>query len=218
MKVIGAGFGRTGTMSLKAALEQLGAGPTFHMIDIVRHPETLPAWKAAVAGERVDWREALKGWGGTVDWPGCTYWEEMAQLWPDAPILLTVRDPEAWYRSCRNSIFEANRQALSGGLDGDAAAENINTEVAEFIRDLIWLGTFDGRFEDKDYAISVFEAHNENVKRKADPNRLVVHEITDGWQPLCDMLGVPVPETPMPHLNDTDSFREMFGLPALDAS
>lgn len=216
MKVIGAGFGRTGTMSLKAALEQLGFGPSFHMIDIISHPETLPYWQAAVRGERVDWREALAGWESTVDWPGCTYWEEMAELWPDAKILLSVREPEAWYRSCLDSIYQANKLALGGDLDPDSEHE-INHDVARYIRELIWVGTFQDRFDDKDFALEVFDAHNENVKRKVDPDRLLVYEIKQGWGPLCEFLQVPVPDTPLPHLNDTNTFRETFGLPALKA-
>jgi hypothetical protein len=214
MQVIGAGFGRTGTMSLKAALEQVGFGPCFHMIDIVRDPEPLPYWQAAVAGERVDWTEALDGWESSVDWPGCTFWEQMAETWPDAPILLSVREPEAWYRSCMNSIHAAKEMALAGELEG-GEEEGPSPEVLGMINGLIWNGTFNGRFLEKDYALEVFRKHNEDVKAKVPADRLLVYDIKDGWGPLCDFLGVPVPDTPMPHLNDTASFRSMFGMPAL---
>ena len=214
MKVIGAGFGRTGTMSLKAALEQLGCGPCFHMIDLIRDPEPLPYWVAAANGERIDWTEAMEGWESSVDWPGCTFWEEMAETWPDAPVLLSVRDPEAWYRSCLNSIHAAKEMALAGELEG-GDEEGPSPEVVGMINNLIWNGTFKGRFLEKDYALEVFHRHNEDVRAKVPADRLLVYEIKQGWEPLCEFLGVDVPDTPMPHLNDTESFRNMFGMPAL---
>ena len=216
MKVIGAGFGRTGTMSLKAALERLGFGPCFHMIDLIRDPTPLPYWQAAADGEKVDWTEALDGWESTIDWPGCTFWEEMAEIWPDAPVLLSVRDPEAWYRSTLNSIHEAKEMALRGELQGNTE-EAPAPAVMQMINGLIWNGTFKGRFTDKEFALEVFRRHNEDVKSKVPADRLLVYEIKQGWGPLCDFLGVEVPDEPMPHLNDTDSFRNMFGMPALTA-
>jgi Sulfotransferase domain len=216
MKVIGAGFGRTGTMSLKAALERLGFGPCFHMIDLIRDPTPLPYWQAAANGEKVDWTEALDGWESTIDWPGCTFWEEMAEIWPDAPVLLSVRDPEAWYRSTYNSIHEAKEMALRGELQGNTE-EPPDPAVMQMINGLIWKGTFKGRFTDKEFALEVFRRHNEDVKSKVPADRLLVYEIKQGWGPLCDFLGVEVPDEPMPHLNDTDSFRNMFGMPALTA-
>ncbi|HEV3379327.1 MAG TPA: sulfotransferase [Thermoleophilaceae bacterium] len=216
MQVIGAGFGRTGTMSLKAALERLGFGPCFHMIDLIRDPTPLPYWQAAADGEKVDWTEALDGWESTIDWPGCTFWEEMAEIWPDAPVLLSVRDPEAWYRSTYNSIHEAKEMALRGELQGNTE-EPPDPAVMQMINGLIWNGTFKGRFTDKDFALEVFRRHNEDVKSKVPADRLLVYEIKQGWGPLCDFLGVEVPDEPMPHLNDTESFRNMFGMPALAA-
>ena len=216
MKVIGAGFGRTGTMSLKAALERLGFGPCFHMIDLIRDPTPLPYWQAAADGEKVDWTEALDGWESTIDWPGCTFWEEMAEIWPDAPVLLSLRDPEAWYRITLNSIHEAKEMALRGELQGNTE-EAPDPAVMQMINGLIWKGTFKGRFTDKEFALEVFRRHNEDVKSKVPADRLLVYEIKEGWGPLCDFLGVEVPDEPMPHLNDTESFRNMFGMPALAA-
>lgn len=213
MKVIGAGFGRTGTMSQKAALEQLGFGPSFHMIDLARSPELLPGWQAAVDGEDVDWQELLKGWESTVDWPGCTFWEQIWATFPDAKVLLSVRDPEAWYASCQKSIHASAQAAARGELEGGSV--EVSPEAMRMINGLIWNGTFHGRFDDKDFAIGVFEDHNENVKRKVPADRLLVYEIAEGWEPLCKFLEVPVPDSPMPHLNDADSFRAMVGLPQL---
>jgi hypothetical protein len=217
MKLIGAGFGRTGTMSLKGALEQIGFGPSFHMIDLVRDPTPLPYWQAAAGGERIDWTKALAGWESSVDWPGCTFYEQMIETWPDAPVLLSVRDPESWYESCVNSIHAAKEMALKGELDG-GDEEPPSPEVLKMINDLIWNGTFHGRFLEKNYALEEFHRHNEEVKSKVPADRLLVWEVQEGWEPICRFLGVDVPNTPFPHLNDTASFRAMFGMPVLTRS
>jgi Sulfotransferase domain len=213
MQVIGAGFGRTGTMSLKGALEQLGFGPSFHMIDVARQPELLPGWQAAVDGEDVDWRQLLDGWGSTVDWPACTFWEQIWRQFPDAKVLLSVRDPEAWYASCQKSIHASAQAAVKGELEGGSV--DVSPAAMKMINGLIWNGTFEGRFDDKDFAIDVFNRHNEDVKSKVPADKLLVYEIGEGWDPLCEFLDVPVPDAPMPHLNDATSFRAMVGLPAL---
>jgi hypothetical protein len=217
MKVIGAGYGRTGTMSLKAALEEIGQGPTFHMIDLIREPERLPDWQAAADGEKVDWTRVLAGYESTVDWPGCTFWRDMVETWPDAPVLLNVRDPEAWYRSCLDSIHAAKGMGLAGELGG-GSEQPPSVEVMQFINGMIWQGTFGGRFEDKDHAIEVFHRHVADIKAAVPADRLLVYDISEGWEPLCAFLGVEVPDHPMPHLNDTASFRAMFGMPALAPS
>ena len=213
MKVIGAGFGRTGTMSLKAALEALGFGPSFHMIDVARQPELLPGWQAAVDGEEIDWEAQLEGWGSTVDWPACTFWAEIWEAFPDAKVLLSVRDPEAWYASCAKSIHASAQAAAKGELEGGSV--EVSPEAMKMINGLIWNGTFKGRFDDKDFAIDTYLAHNEDVKNRVPADQLLVYEIKQGWEPLCEFLEVPVPEDPMPHLNDATSFRAMVGLPQL---
>jgi hypothetical protein len=216
MKLIGAGFGRTGTMSLKQALEQIGYGPCFHMIDLIKDPTPLPYWQAAARGEPVDWKAAFDGWESTVDWPGCTYWEQLVEVWPDVPVLLTVRDPDAWYESCIKSIHEAATVATKGELEGGTERPP-SAETMETINHQIWDGTFEGRFEDRDFAIGLFQEHNEAVKAGVPADRLLVWEVSEGWGPLCEFLGVEAPDGPFPHLNDRDSFRHMMGLPALSS-
>lgn len=213
MKVIGAGFGRTGTMSQKAALEALGFGPAFHMIDLPRRPDLLPGWQAAANGEDVDWRRLLDGWGSTVDWPACTFWEEIRAAFGDAKVLLSVRDPEAWHASCAKSIHASAQAAARGELEGGSV--DVSPEALKMINDLIWNGTFKGRFDDKDFAIETYLAHNEDVKSRVPADRLLVYEVKEGWGPLCEFLDVAVPDGPMPHLNDATSFRAMVGLPEL---
>ena len=216
MQVIGAGYGRTGTMTLKAALEQLGAGPCFHMIDLIRSETRVELWEAAVAGESVDWHEVFEGWEATVDWPGCSFYQPLMEAFPDAKVLLTVRDPDAWYESCRKTIHAAQAAIRGGDLEGGSETPP-SPAVMNVIAPLIWDGEFEGRFEDRSFALDVFNAHNEEVRAFVPADRLVVHEIKDGWEPLARMLDVPVPSAPFPHLNDTAAFRSMMGMPALQA-
>jgi hypothetical protein len=214
VKLIGAGYGRTGTMSLKFALERLGYGPVFHMIDLIRDPAPLAHWERAYSGEPVDWPAAFEGWQSTVDWPGCTYWEQLVEEWPDAPVLLNTRDKEGWYESCLKSIHAAAEAGTKGELAGGTQPPP-SFEVMKVINGIVWDGTFDGRFGDKAFAFEVFDRHYEAVRSAIPANRLLEWDIKEGWEPLCDFLGVEAPDEPFPHLNDTAAFREMVGLPAL---
>jgi sulfotransferase family protein len=214
VKVIGAGFGRTGTTSLKAALEELGFGPCYHMTEVFAHPGHADFWSSAWHGEPVDWEGVLGGYEATVDWPACTFYEQLMERHPEAKVLLSVRDPEPWYESTRNTIYE-----LSMLLDSSPTSRVIFGLISllvfggfaggrsNMVNDLIWDGTFDGRFADKAYAIEVFERHNEEVKRRVPPERLLVYDVKEGWEPLCEFFGVPEPEVPFPHLNDAAQMR-----------
>jgi Sulfotransferase domain len=208
MKVIGAGVGRTGTMSLKVALERLGFGPCFHGRHVLDHRDRLPMWMAATSGEPVDLKALFAGYGSTMDWPGAAFWRELTAAFPDAKVILTVRDPESWYDSVARTIYPMF------GSRTDPRAERARQVVpgldvmTDFTRRLIWDGPFfHGRFEDRDFAISVFEAHNAAVRREVPPERLLVCEADVGWEPLCDFLDVPVPDgEPYPRLNDPAGF------------
>jgi hypothetical protein len=215
MQVIGAGFGRTGTLTLKAALEELGVGPCYHMVEVLwGDTSRLGLWQAAANGEEVDWKRVFEGFESTVDWPGCTFWEPLMEVFPEAKVLLTVRDPEAWYESARNTIYASLIAGQKGELK-EGNEEPPSPEAFGMIASLIWQGTFHGKFEDKAYAIAKFEEHNETVKSRVPADRLVVHEVKEGWKPLAEMLGVPEPQSEFPRLNDKVAFREMVGLPAL---
>jgi len=212
LAVIGAGFGRTGTTSLKAALEDLGFGPCYHMTEVFEHPEHTDSWDAARRGEAVDWDGLLEGYGAAVDWPACTFYAEIMERYPDAKVLLSVRDPDRWYESTRNTIYELSRiSALSPlsratfwlvGLFVPAVGK-----VGRMNNELIWKYTFDGRFEDRDHAKAVFEGHNAEVRRRVPPEKLLVYEVKEGWGPLCTFLGVEAPDKPFPRLNDTAEMR-----------
>ena len=212
MKIIGAGFGRTGTMSLKVALETLGFGPCYHMIEVFEHPEHVGFWEAAWRGEPVDWDKVLGDYEATVDWPACTFYEELLRRHPDAKVLLSVRDPERWYESTRNTIYE-----LSKIIAGSWLPRVIFAFVGLFVpgvfeigrmnNEIIWRGTFDGKFEDKRHAIEVFNRHNEEVRQRVSKDRLLVYEVKEGWGPLCEFLGVEEPDQPFPRLNNAAEMR-----------
>ena len=224
MKIIGAGFGRTGTTSLKAALETLGFGPSYRLTEVFKHPEHVAFWEAARRGEGVDWEGFFSGYGVAVDWPAFTFYGELVQAFPEAPVILTVRDPDRWYESVRSTIYEIRKLSAgpapmrlafaSAGLFAPAV-----TGIARLADETLWEGTFDGRFEDKPYAIETFRRHNEDVKRRVPAERLLVYDVREGWEPLCDFLGVEAPDEPFPHLNDTREMRRrLLGLVAASAA
>jgi hypothetical protein len=201
MKVIGAGFGRTGTLSMKAALERIGFGPCYHMLELLKHPEHEPTWTAALGGETVDWDDIFGAYGSTTDWPACNFWRELTGRYPDAKVVLTVRDPEKWWHSMETTLFTVPR---TGVLPSPQSA------VAEIGR-LVLDRTFDGRTAtaDREHVIRRFEEHNASVRQGVAPDRLLVFEVAQGWGPLCDFLGVEVPDEPFPHLNEGAHFQEM---------
>jgi hypothetical protein len=212
LRVIGAGFGRTGTTSLKAALETLGLDPCYHMTEVFAHPRHAEVWRSAWRGEPVDWDAILGPYEAAVDWPACTFYEELMERYPEAKVLLSVRDPERWYESTRTTIYELSR-VLAGSRTARVAFGLVSLlAFGGFARsgagdEIIWNGTFGGRFEDKTHAIEVLERHNEEVKRRVPPERLLVYEVKEGWGPLCEFLGVPDPDEPFPHLNDAAEMR-----------
>ncbi len=204
MKIIGAGFGRTGTSSVKVALDDLGFGPCHHMTELFHQPERAARWEAAAAGQPVGWHELLAGYHATVDWPACTFYAQLMEAYPEALVLLTVRDPERWYQSCRDTIYR------SSASRADSAHAGGTDPVAHMIDTIIWQGTFGGAFEEKQRAISIFERHNQEVRERVPSDRLLVYDVKQGWEPLCRFLGVDVPAgTPFPHLNDTMTFQQM---------
>jgi len=198
IKVIGAGFGRTGTMSMKAALERLGFDPCHHMSEVIANPKQAATWLAAARGEAIDWRTFLADYQATIDWPSCTYYRELMDVYPDAKVVLNVRDPASWYESVRTTIYTLTTTAPSY-LTRLAPPVGAVVNVGEAT---VWEGTFKSRFLDKAYATAIFRAHIEDVKRVVPPERLLVFSVKEGWEPLCQFLGVPVPKEPFPHLND----------------
>ncbi len=203
LEVIGAGYGRTGTESLRAALEILGFGPCHHMHAIRDTPSLLPDWLAFEAGEHRDWSRLFAGFRSQVDFPGAAYWRELAAHFPDAKVILSLRDPEAWFQSVEQSVFELIN-------DRDTLADPHKRAVVEFSKTLIGDTYFEGRGMEKDYALARFNAHTENVTAEIAPERLLAYRVTDGWAPLCAHLGVPVPDVPYPFANTREEYREKW--------
>lgn len=182
------------------------------MTEVFRHPEHVPLWEAARRGEPVDWDAILGDYGATVDWPACTFYEELMERYPEAKVLLSVRDPGRWYESARSTIygmraFTVGPRRLRAALAVAGLFYPGLVRASRMNEGLIWGGTFGGRFEDREHAIRVYERHNEEVRRRVPPERLLVYEVRQGWGPLCAFLGVPVPDEPFPHLNDAGEMR-----------
>lgn len=199
LKIIGAGFGRTGTMTLRDALNHLGFGPCYHMSEVIQNPHFASYWAKLARGEQVDWEEVFAGYRSTVDWPACTYWRELMQQWPQAKVILSVRDPQRWHQSVLNTIFSDSHVARFEGPDADpdfrAMVRRLNQQ------------TFDNRSQEAGHAIAVYQAHNEAVIREVPPGKLLVFNPAEGWEPLCRFLEVPVPDEAFPRVNSTQDWQ-----------
>jgi hypothetical protein len=208
LDVIGAGFGRTGTASLKTALERLGFGPCYHMYEVYSHPDHATAWLRANAGEAVNWDDVFEGYRSTVDWPACTFWRELLTACPNAKLVLSVRPPDRWYDSFHETIY----QALVRPTPADAP-DWIAT-LLRFTSEVVKKRTFGDKFEEltRDEIIGVYEAHNAAVVAEAPKDQLLVFDVAEGWSPLCGILGVAAPSEPFPNINDREQFRELHGL------
>ncbi|MGE0284509.1 MAG: sulfotransferase family protein [Rhizobiaceae bacterium] len=198
LEVIGAGLGRTGTLTLKTALERLGFGPCHHMVEVIAHPEQITFWNRVSDGEAVDWEEGYGAYRATVDWPGCTYYAELAKYYPEAKVILSRRDPERWYESMAETILAS---MVGMGLKHEVPADH-PMRFGGIISDK----TF-GFDYTKENVIAAYERHNAEVVSTIAPERLLVYEVAQGWEPLCAHLGVPVPDEPFPHVNDREEFQ-----------
>lgn len=199
LKVIGAGFGRTGTASLKLALERLGLGPCYHMSEVLANAGHMDLWNKAAAG-RPQWDEIFRNYASTTDFPASIYWRELADYYPQAKIVLSLRDPERWYESTQETILS---REMMRRLDG--------TPWREMLRNTID-ALFDGEIHDRDTLIRVFNEHAEKVKAAFGPDRLLVFEAKDGWAPLCAFLGVPVPQEDFPRVNSKEELQGMIAM------
>jgi hypothetical protein len=199
LKLIGAGLGRTGTASLKIALEQLGCGPCYHMSEVFMDANRAPLWVQAAQG-RSSWDEVLAGYVATVDYPGCSFWRELARSYPTAKVLLSIRGPEQWFESTQVTIFSA---AMNAGLSA--------SPLREFFETTVW-GHFGQRIHDREFMIASFRRHNDDVRREIPPERLLVYDVREGWEPLCTFLGVAAPDSPFPRVNTREEHAQMQAL------
>jgi hypothetical protein len=200
LRIVGAGLGRTGTHSLKSALEQLLGGPCYHMMEVFGHPEHIPLWHGAATGTVPDWDAVFAGYVATVDWPGASFWQEILAANPDALVLLSTRsDGETWWRSASQTIF---------------AIVDVGGAPPPFLEmwGAIASHRFTPQYREREAAIDAYERHNAAVRARVPADRLVEWQPADGWGPLCAALGVPEPAEPFPHTNSTEEFRKMAGL------
>jgi hypothetical protein len=214
VKVIGAGFGRTGTSSLKAALEMLGFGPCYHMEVVMGEPYRVRQWHLIGEGGVPDWDEVFAGFTSALDWPAASYWRELADHFPEAKVVLSVRDPQRWYDSMSETIFAsalAERRPLP--LRRRLIRRLVAWRAPDFVlfprmaRAIVMDRVFDGKIDDREHCVKVFERHVDEVKAAIPAGRLLVFDVRAGWDPLCAFLGVPVPEAPFPEVNDRVAFR-----------
>jgi len=191
LRVVGAGLGRTGTKSLKTALEHLLGGTCHHMAEVIANPAEIPQWHAAARGEAIDWHALMDPYVAQVDWPGASFWPELSAAFPDALVLLSVREGESWYGSASETIF----------LDQD-------DDPPGFMP--MWHAIRESRFPvettDKAATIAAMEAHNAAVIADIPPERLLIWPTGAGWEPICTALGLPVPDIPFPHTNTKKEF------------
>lgn len=205
LDIIGSGFGRTGTRSLKAALERLGFGPCHHMEEVFHHPEQVPFWQRISAGEPVDWAEVFHGYRAQVDWPGAHVWRELAATYPKARVIHSHRPEEKWWASFSETIAKLIRSYHGMPMPPHIRAmlEAAETFVAQ--------KTFDGTPQVKEVALAAYRKRLADVKAAIPAARLLVFDVADGWAPLCRFLGVPAPAEPFPHLNEKTEFWERLG-------
>ena len=202
LKVIGTGFGRTGTDSMRNALNILGFGPTHHMFEVMQNPEQKAMWRDVAHRGFRDWKALFDSYNSCVDWPSAAYWRDLIDVYPDAKVLLTYRSPESWWKSFSNTIVPS----VLNGTDPDAFSVAINRDV------------FGGCLDDRDNAIAVYEANVAAVRETVPAERLLVHSLGDGWEPLCEFLDRPIPDQPYPSGNTTADYKKKADDPEVSRS
>jgi len=192
LKVIGAGFGRTGTDSMREALNILGLGPCHHMLEVNASEDQKQMWRAMVQGAPPEWERLFAGYASAVDWPSAYYWRELMAFYPRAKVVLTYRTADSWWKSFEQTILR--------GIQASTEPESLGLAL---VRDKV----FSGRADDRALAIARYEDNVNAVKATVPPERLLVHSLGDGWEPLCAHLGVPVPAQPYPSRNSASDFQ-----------
>lgn len=212
VKVIGAGLARTGTLSLKLALEHLGYDKTYHMEELINSATDLEFWKLALEKEQVDWSRLFAGYQATVDYPGCYFYKELLEFYPHAKVILTVRECSDWYDSVASTIYRLRPNDLLSLLK--LATRAIVSSryrsilpVFWYANKLIWHGHFKDRFADRDFAIEIYNRHIAAVQEHVPSEQLLVFDVCEGWEPLCQFLDRPIPSEAFPHANSRNDFQ-----------
>ncbi len=211
MRALGVGFGRTGTSSLREALEILGYGPCYHMVEVAEHPARIRDWRAAARRDPVDWDAVFDGYSSAVDWPAAAFWRELVAAYPEAKVILTVRDPARWYDSAVRTVFSGPLR--SEGQPGHTIYRLLQTVGPRFgaftsmVDEAVHDRVFGVPLSDRREVMARFERHIREVQAEVPADRLLTYDVKDGWEPLCRFLGVPVPEQAFPRSNDSDTYR-----------
>ena len=207
LKIIGSGFGRTGPMSLKRALERLAFGPCHHMEELLVHPEQVHHWQQIATGRRMNWEEVFAGYDSQVDRPGAHVWRELVAAYPQAKVIHTVRPEKDWWRSFSETI--AALLTSDQQMPQPPHVLALMRVASEMISQ-----AFGGFLTDKELAIAAYRRRTPEVRAAIPPERLLVFDVSEGWQPLCRFLDVAVPATPFPRLNSTEEWwRRVKGEP-----
>ncbi len=200
LKVIGAGYPRTGTSSLKLALEQLGFGRCHHMREVIMDPPGARLWIEAADGHP-DWETIFRGYQSCTDAPACSFWRELADYYPDAKVLLSVRDPGDWFESTQATVFSDQMLRRGAGTPlGELFAEFFNKVVTR---------EFGEHIHDRDFMLAQFERRKQEVIAAIAEPRLLVYDVREGWEPLCAWLGVEVPDGPFPRTNTREEMMQL---------
>jgi sulfotransferase family protein len=219
LEVIGVGFGRTGTYSLRSALETLGFGPCYHMWEVIYSRERARLWRRVSQGDHPGWGKVFDGYRASVDWPGAAYWRELAEEFPNAKVILTVRDPGDWYDSARNTLFKfplrrhnlVHRAVYALFTRINPAAMDVPVMLDTVLWERVFDNrSFDGATGDREFAVERFQRHVDEVKAHIAADRLLVYRVSEGWEPLCEHLGLPVPDVPFPKSNEAQAFNDML--------
>ncbi len=215
IKVIGAGTPRTGTTTLKRCLETLGYTKTYHMKELLVNPHNLHYWKTLSETGTTDWDGLYNGYQATVDFPCYPWYKQHMERYPDAKVILTVRDFDSWYKSVASTVYTAGPQTpgekikMLGKLLVSSRARNV-VQCIKFFKKTFFEGFLHNRFDDKEFVRDYWESHIASVKEHVPKEQLLVYDVREGWGPLCAFLGVPEPKEPLPHLNKKENFKEML--------
>lgn len=209
MKVIGVGLPRTATLTQKIALERLGFGPCYHMTTVLADLDRVEHWRKAFDGSP-DWDEAFAGFESSMDWPAGFFYRELIETYPQAKVVLSVRDPEAWARSTTSTVWDIRfgDSLLRHLSDARALIEPRWNAYNQLMTDLMWSqrAPLHAGAKDPSRLPELLERYNEQVEADVPAERLLVWDVSAGWEPLCEFLGVDVPDAPMPRANDSGTF------------
>jgi hypothetical protein len=213
LEIIGTGLARTGTMSLKVALEHLTGDKCFHMIELLKNPKRVEIIKKGYESNQFDWDKFFEGYSSAVDYPTCLYYKELLNQNPNAKVIHTVRDFDSWYESVKQTVYRGKPKKA---VDFMRIIKNMlfSSEyrkvapVFMFNDKLIWQGHFESKFEDKEFMRKKYKDHEEEVKNTVDKERLLMYDVKEGWEPLCNFLGKNIPKIAFPRANQRMEFNQ----------